>query len=118
MKLATPLQTPRLQLRSLTAEDATQRYLGWLTDPEVNRYLEARFAEHSLESLRQFIEACNSGVAELLLGICLADGRHIGNIKLGPVNPHHKNAAIGLLIGERDCWGLGYASEAIGCVTD
>lgn len=116
MELSAPIRTARLILRTLTPADATPRYLGWMRDPEVNRYLEARLAEHTLESLQGFIETCNAG-PDLLLGICLADGSHVGNIKLGPVNAYHAHAAIGLLIGERASWGEGYATEAIDGLT-
>ncbi len=113
MRLDQPHQTPRLLLRSLAASDATAAYLSWLEDPEINRYLESRFVKHTLASLASFIEHCNAGDTDLLLGICLHDGRHIGNIKLGPINPQHRYASIGLLIGDRACWGKGYATEAI-----
>src|SRR5205814_2669717 len=43
--------------------------------------------------------------------------QHIGNIKLGPIHWIHRYAEIGLLIGEKSCWGQGYASEAIRLVT-
>ena len=117
MRLDTPIRTDRLLLRTLDAADATERYLAWMRDPETTRYLESRLVEHSHESLVQFIEACNRGDTDLLLGICLPDGRHIGNIKLGPVNAFHRHAAVGLLIGERDQRGAGYATEAIAAVT-
>jgi RimJ/RimL family protein N-acetyltransferase len=117
MELGMPLRTRRLVLRTLTAADATERYLGWMRDPETTRYLEARLAKHSLGSLRAFVESCNASPDQLLLGIFLLDGEHIGNIKVGPVNAYHRNAAVGLLIGERDQWGKGYATEAIAAVT-
>ena len=41
------------------------------------------------------------------------DGRHIGNIKIGPVHSYHRRARIGLLIGEKEFWNRGYATEAI-----
>ena len=117
MRLATPLRTRRLVLRTLTSADAVERYLAWMHDAETMRYLEARLAEHSLESLRRYIETCNAGSDQLLLGICLTDGSHVGNIKLGPIDPYHQHAAIGLLIGERGQWGKGYATEAIAAMT-
>jgi ribosomal-protein-alanine N-acetyltransferase len=117
MKLDTPLHSRRLLLRTLSADDATERYLGWMRDAETTRYLEARLVEHSLASLRKYIEACNASPAELLLGICLSDGEHIGNIKLGPIDSYHRRAAIGLVIGERVQWAKGYATEAIVAIT-
>src|SRR5262249_39270580 len=55
----------------------------------------------------------------VFLAIILKEGdRHIGNIKLGPIQWIHRFADIGLLIGEKDCWGRGYATEAIRLVTD
>lgn len=117
MLLPTPLRTPRLLLRSLGPEDATQTYVSWLSDPDVMRYLESRWSAHTVESVRAFIDTCNASAADLLLGVCLPGGRHIGNIKIGPMHPQHRSAAIGLMFGARDCWGQGYASEAIGAVT-
>ena len=43
--------------------------------------------------------------------------KHIGNIKLGPINIHHNCAEIGLIIGDKDSWGKGLASRAISIVT-
>jgi RimJ/RimL family protein N-acetyltransferase len=117
VRLATPLRTDRLVLRTLMIADATERYLGWMRDPETTRFLESRLIDHDLGSLRDYIAMCNDSPASMLLGICLADGTHIGNIKLGPIDPYHQHAAFGLLIGERDMWGKGYATEAIAALT-
>jgi RimJ/RimL family protein N-acetyltransferase/methionyl-tRNA formyltransferase len=115
---STPLVTPRLQLRNLTAGDVSERYLSWLHDPEVVRYLEIRFAQHTSVSTTTFIEAVNQSADTILFGIFLRDGgQHIGNIKLGPVNAHHGRADIGLMLGDRRQWGKGHASEAISAIT-
>ncbi|MDC4205803.1 MAG: GNAT family protein [Candidatus Manganitrophus sp.] len=37
---------------------------------------------------------------------------------MGPIQWIHRLADIGLLIGEKDCWGKGYATEAIQLVSD
>ena len=39
--------------------------------------------------------------------------KHIGNIKLGPINWIHRYGDISLLIGDKDYWGKGIATEAI-----
>ena len=113
-----PIETARLLLRNLTGADVTQRYLSWLNDPEVLRYLEIRFSKVSdLKELGSFVNAVNKSTDTLMLGIFRKDtGQHIGNIKLGPIKFDHARAEIGFLIGDRLSWGAGYASEAIQAV--
>ena len=108
------LDTPRLRLRRLAAADCNARYLGWLQDPQVNRYLETRFVTQTLAGIRGYVERANARTDEHLFGIVLKAGeRHIGNLKLGPLRAPHSLADVSLFIGERDCWGQGYATEAI-----
>lgn len=108
------LQGPRLRLRPVRVADATERYAGWMNDPEVNRFLESRFAHHSPEDLQRFIETAQADPDVVFLALELNDSRrHIGNIKLGPINRRHRLGDIGLVIGEKDCWGQGLATEAI-----
>lgn len=96
------LQTPRLNLRIMSVVDASEAYLGWMRDPQVNQYLESRFSlPESTQDLINFIEYVNASSDSLLLGIFLrADGRHIGNIKIGPVLTRYARAELGYLIGE------------------
>ena len=104
----------RLELRPLLPDDVGEAYVRWLNDPETVRFTEARHATHTLESVRAYVAACRASQCEHLLGIFeQAGGRHVGNIKIGPVNPHHRCASVGLIIGEKARWGRGYATEAI-----
>ena len=99
----------------LTAADAGLAYLSWMRDPLINQYLESRFSmpKHT-KDLVDFIEHVNVSPDSLLLGIFLSeDNRHIGNIKIGPVNSRHARAELGYLIGDRGVWSMGYGSEAI-----
>ena len=108
------LRGRQVHLRPLGPEDVTERYVAWLNDPRVNRFLETRHSEQTLASVRDFIERVGGRDDEWLFAICLnADDRHVGNIKLGPVKAHHRVADISLFIGDADCWGRGYAAEAI-----
>lgn len=112
------IRSTRLYLRPMVDTDATETYCRWLNDPEVNRFLESRFATATVESVRAFIRSKTLEAGEPLFAIVLNAGdRHIGNIKLGPINRTHRFAEIGLLIGEKDCWRQGYATEAIQAVT-
>lgn len=107
-----------MHLRALGPEDATQRYLDWMCDPQVNRYLESRFATHTQESLRSFVTAMNASPDNYLFGMFLeSQGEHIGNIKIGSISEHHRHADVGLIIGAKTAWGKGYGTEAIRLVT-
>lgn len=119
MILSSSIETPRFLLRTLKLSDVGSRYLSWLSDPEINRYLEIRFTPvKSTGELISFVQSVNAGADSLLLGIFLKEGqRHIGNIKLGPIQSDHRRAEIGFLIGEKDCWGQGYASDAIAALS-
>lgn len=110
--------TQRLRLRRLVPADVTAAYVGWLNDAEVKRFLETRRSMQDEASVRDFVAQKAASANEFLFGIFLLDGgRHIGNIKVGPIHDHHDLADVSLLIGERDCWGKGFAAEAIAAVS-
>jgi len=109
-----PLNDGTISLRCLRREDVGQHYLDWLLDPEVNQYLEVRHAlPTSVDELWQFVDSVNQSADSLMLGIFGPDGRHIGNIKVGPVNTMYRRADVGIICGDRNQWGKGYATRAI-----
>lgn len=119
MIIPAPIATQRLRLRGLTERDASDAYLSWMNDAQTNQYLESRFQKLERPDLVRFIVSCNEAANSLLLAITLnANDRHIGNIKLGPIDAHHRFADIGLVIGDRRDWGQGYAREAIAAVAE
>jgi len=110
-------EDPTVSLFVLTPEHVGQAYVSWLNAPEINRYLESRFAVHSVETTRAFVAATSASADNLFLGIrSRALNRHVGNIKLGPIDRHHATADVGILVGDRAAWGQGVASAAIGLV--
>ena len=103
-------------LRMLDVEMVTPRYVDWLNDPEVNRFLEIRFQKHDTEAVRGFVAAVAASPVEHLFAIMMT-GQHVGNIKVGPIKPHHAVADVSLLIGDRSAWGKGVATEAISLIS-
>ena len=118
-KLHPFLDGERIYLREIRLSDVNENYHRWMNDPEIIRYLESRFSDNSMDAIKDFVEKMLKDRDNIFMAIVLKDGdRHIGNIKIGPINRFHHFADIGLLIGERDCWGKGYATEALGLVTN
>ena len=110
------MKGPNVLLRPLRVEDADREYCAWMNDPAVICHLEARFQTWDLASLREWVEAERK--RRYLWAITLHSEMlvHIGNITLGPVNWRHQHADISLMIGRKDKWRKGYASEALNLV--
>jgi ribosomal-protein-alanine N-acetyltransferase len=109
----------RLSLRPLVESDFNDEYLYWLNDPEVNKYSQRRPFPQDRESMRSYSEyySKNSRRGFVLAIILRETKEHIGNIALVNVEPIHRCAEISILIGNKDYWGKGMASEAIYLLT-
>ncbi|MBT3451353.1 aminotransferase class III-fold pyridoxal phosphate-dependent enzyme [archaeon] len=106
-----------IYLRNLTDLDVTEEYCKWLNDPEVNLYLETR--KVTIEELIKYVNDKNNNLNCLFLGIyCKSNDKHIGNIKLEPIDFVNKTATLGILIGNKDYWGKGIATEATKLISD
>jgi ribosomal-protein-alanine N-acetyltransferase len=105
-------RTDQVELFLLEPEHVGDAYVGWLNDVGVNRYLESRFAAATLESTRRFVAAALASETSLFCGIRLTN-RHVGNIKLAPIDRHHGLGEIGIMIGEPAVWGSGIGTAAI-----
>jgi RimJ/RimL family protein N-acetyltransferase len=104
----------RVYLRKLTLDDVSDAYVGWLNDPVTNRFMETRWTPHTRADVAAFVADKLGSESEHLFGIFLRDGdRHIGNLKVGPVNVRHRTADISYFIGEASARGGGHATEAV-----
>lgn len=103
----------------LERSDVSETYVEWLNNREINKFLESRFQIHTVETTRNFVETMLRSQSNLLFGIrSLSLQRHVGNIKLGPIDNRHGLAEIGLMIGDRQAWGQGIGTDAIAAVTN
>ena len=103
------LSTPRLSLRPLVK--STVRQVAWLEDPEVTKYSEQRHRRHNLSTQLKYVHAFTDAKSHIW-GIHLAaTGDHIGNLSC--VHDTANDVGdVGILIGEKKCWGLGMGAEA------
>ncbi len=105
------LITPRLRIRPFEAVDINENYLTWLNDPEVTRYSNQRFREHTAESCEAYLASFVKSNNSFLLIEQRKHKRPIGTATVYRNIPHG-TADIGLMVGERHCWGQGYGQEA------
>lgn len=102
----------RVYLRELNENDVNKEYLSWFADNQVTEFLSARnltkqdvvdYMQHGKETQLYFMHA-----------ICdVETNKHIGNLKIGPIDREHMTSDLVTLIGDVNFWGKGLATEAI-----
>lgn len=111
------LKGQNIILRMVEFDDCNSKYLCWLNDKEVNQYLETRWSEQSIDTIKDFVKSIRDSYHSYLFAI-IYQNKHIGNIKIGPIHPIYKFADISFFIGEKSTWGKGIATEAIRLISD
>ena len=107
------LKGKNILLRKLSVDDISIDYLNWMNDYEVVKYTESRHTVHTMESLKDFVIHVNNENNYCFAIIDKQSGKHIGNIKVGNIHPIYKYADVGLIIGDKNFWGKGIATEAL-----
>ncbi len=103
----------RLYLRPLLKSDITKRYLSWLNDAEVTRYIETGLFPVTEKDLEEFYKKIRVSKTDIMFAIIdKKHDLHIGNIKLGGIKWVHRFADLGIMIGDKAYWGRGYGEEA------
>lgn len=110
------LMDEHLILRQLTSIDVSQKYLSWLHDYNVNKFLVVGLNPPSLAQQIQYVQECLKSNNKILLGIFTVNNDFIGTLKLTIKNAH--NAEIGIMIGDLNHQGKGYGKLAINLVKD
>jgi len=106
-------------LRPVKLSDISMEYVKWMNSKQVNQFLESRFSKHTLTDLKNYQRKISKDPNTFFMGIFKKEKQnHIGNIKLGPIDWNHKIADIGIMIGDKNSWGKGYATDAIKLITN
>ena len=104
------LRGEKVTLRPARENDA-ERFVRWFADTEVTRFLARRMAI-SLEQEKEFLKNIGESKDDVWW-VIEADGNAIGATGIHRINWLDANGTTGIMIGEKDCWGKGYATEAM-----
>jgi ribosomal-protein-alanine N-acetyltransferase len=107
-----------ISLQEFLPEHVSERYVGWLNDPEVMGQTESRNGGHTIESALQYVGASATDRNCRFWRIVHDDAGHVGNMRLSDIIPFHRRADTAVIIGEKEMWGRGIASRAIRLASD
>jgi RimJ/RimL family protein N-acetyltransferase len=94
-------------------------YTKWINDFEAVRGLGVGMRPTTREAEEEWYERTSKGDRDAGFTIYeRATMRPIGNAGLHGVDHRHRVAEFGILIGEKDCWGKGYGTEATALVLE
>ena len=102
----------KLELKVLTSKDVSIHYVNWLKNPYIMQYTEQKNLKHSLASTKKFVDQKLKSNCDFLFGIFYRK-KHIGNIKLGPINWKKFETQLSFFIGEESLWGKGIIPQVI-----
>ena len=111
------LETARFRLRSLKPVDASERWLGWVKDPEVVHPANAPVRHMTRQELAQYIGSHDNYTRYLIGVFDKASGLHVGFFFVD-VDRTHDTATFNVMIGEKSFWGKGVVNETRAALID
>src|SRR5690554_5808743 len=114
---AKKIHTERLILKQLNLNHLSDDYVRWMNDTDVNKYLESG-GDYTLSKLEGFLkEQEKKDILFWAIHIKVSN-KHIGNIKINPIDESTMSGEYGIMIGDKEEWGKGFAKEASNAVID
>ena len=109
------LETERLKLEPISVKFCSSKYVNWLNDNEIYQYLD-NGGEYTYEALLEYLTKYTDTKVLYWAIIIKENNIHIGNIKIDPINKRNQIGEYGILMGDKQNWGKGYAKEASNAV--
>ncbi|WP_424888439.1 GNAT family N-acetyltransferase [Streptomyces sp. XH2] len=102
-----------VRLRPLEPADAETMW-RWNNDPEIGRWMFGGYPESLAQITERFAALPRNSYAGTFLGVePLGEERLIGSVRLRDAAPETGAAELDLRIGDKDCWGRGYATDTV-----
>jgi len=101
-----------IYIRTISPGDVSLKYVSWLKNKAIMQYTEQNKKNHTLKTTVKFVEEKLKSKYDILFGIFL-NHKHIGNVKLGPIDWAKQEAQISFFIGEKNFWGQGIMFKVI-----
>ncbi|HEX4799455.1 MAG TPA: GNAT family N-acetyltransferase [Candidatus Paceibacterota bacterium] len=112
------ITSPNYRIRPFKMSDA-ELWQTWDTDLEVQKFMPEPFNEpQDIEEQYAYIEECETDEEGYYWSIDTREGVTIGTVALTEFNDYHGVANLGIVIGNKNYWGKGTATEVITALVD
>ena len=101
----------KIYLTLFKREDINPEYISWLNDPEVVQFSNQRFVKHTHQSSVNYFQGFE-GTPNLFIAIRDISSKKIIGTMTAYISEHHQTVDIGILLGNRDYWGMGIGFDA------
>jgi RimJ/RimL family protein N-acetyltransferase len=110
------IRSERHLIRPFKTSD-TELWQTWDTDPEVQAFMpEPRSEAQDISTQYEYITECENDEEGFFWSIETIDAVTIGTVALTEFNEYHGVANLGIVIGDKEYWGKGVATEVITAV--
>ena len=111
------LHGKKVSLRPFVEGDIQESYLDWLNDAMVVQFSNQRFIHHDYENASRYL-ASFEGTKNIFMSVrLLSSDQPIGTMT-AYLSPHHGTVDVGIMLGDKTCWGRGYGQDAWNTMTD
>jgi len=106
----------RYKLIPFCIDSVNDNYLSWLNDSNVNKFLEIRYRNQTIDDIFEYIDGFYKDKEKYIWGIYPIKGGLIGTVTLNNVNRDNRVAELGIMIGDINYWGKSASEDAINLV--
>ena len=105
------IKTQNYIIRPFKKEDALL-WQEWDVDEEIQAHMpEPKNEAQDISEQYEYIEECEKDEEGYYWSIETIDGVIIGTVSLFEINSHHKSGNVGIVVGDKNYWGKGVATE-------
>ena len=102
------------RLAPFTQKFVTTKYLSWLHDHKINKYLVKAGHKTSLSEAKDYCDYLIQSPHDIFLAIVINENNlHVGNVRLGPIDFDSKLCKFSMMIGDSNFHGKGLGTAIV-----
>ena len=111
------LKSKRVKFDLFTKNKVNKDYKKWMNDKSITKYI---LKKHhvTIKQLKSFVESVDNSENYFFRIIEIKSNKHIGNVRVGPLNFKDKSSGFGIMIGNKKFHNKGYAKEVLDLSVD